>query len=80
MKRIAATLANWFLPGLGYLILGQRIIQSLLFLIGVIGLTYVEFGIKDAATSYYMPMFLSVLIMNTGFAIDAWLLGKGDAT
>ena len=79
MKPIAATIANWFLPGLGYIILGQRIVQSVLFLIGVLGLTFVEFGIKEAAAGYYLPMFVSVLVMNTGFAIDAWQLAKKNA-
>ena len=79
MKRIAATLANWFLPGLGYIILRERILQSVFFIIGLVGLTWVEFGIKEAAPSFYMPMFISVLVMNTGFAIDAWLLGKEEA-
>jgi hypothetical protein len=49
------------------------------FIIGLVGLTWVEFGIKEAAPSFYMPMFISVLVMNTGFAIDAWLLGKEEA-
>ncbi|MCO4769394.1 MAG: hypothetical protein KDA24_05135 [Deltaproteobacteria bacterium] len=76
MKPILATLANFFFPGAGYLILGQRIVRSLLFLVGVIGLTYVELNVKTAAPDYYLPMFISVLVMNTGFAIDAWLLAK----
>ena len=79
MKRITSALANWFLPGLGYIILGERILQSVLFIIGLVGLTWVEFGVKEAAPSLYLPMVFSVLVMNTGFAIDAWLLGKGEA-
>lgn len=80
MKSIAAPLANWFLPGLGYILLGQRVARSVLFLIGAIGLTYVEFGIKEAAAEYYLPMFVAVLVMNTGFAVDAWLLARKDAS
>ncbi len=79
MKRILATAFNWFLPGLGYIILGERILQSVFFIIGLVGLTWVEFGIKEAAADYYMPMFISVLVMNTGFAIDAWLLGSEES-
>lgn len=79
MKRILATALNWFLPGLGYIILGERILQSVFFIIGLVGLTWVEFGIKEAAADYYLPMFISVLVMNTGFAIDAWLLGGEES-
>lgn len=71
-KRILATAANWFLPGLGYLILGRKMLLAVAWLLGVIGLTYVEFGIKGAAPDYYLPMFVSVLVMNTAFAVDAW--------
>lgn len=78
-KRVLATALNWFLPGLGYIILGERILQSVFFIVGLVGLTWVEFGIKEAAAEYYMPMFISVLVMNTGFAIDAWLLGSEES-
>jgi hypothetical protein len=77
-RTLIATLANFFLPGAGYLILGQRIVVSVFFLVGVIGLTYVEFGIQVAAPAYYWPMFVSVLVMNTGFAIDAYRLGSSQ--
>ncbi len=71
-KRIAATTLNFFLPGAGYLVLGRKVLLAVAWLIGVIGLTYVEFGIKGAAPDYYLPMFVSVLVMNTAFAADAW--------
>ena len=35
-----------------------------------------EFGIKEVAPEYYLPMFVSVLVMNTAFAIDAYKEGK----
>jgi len=78
MKAYIATIANFFFPGAGYLILGKRIVRALLFLVGVIGLTYVELNVKTAAPELYNPMFASVFIMNIGFAIDAWLLAKSD--
>ncbi len=78
MKAYIATLANFFFPGAGYLILGKRALRALFFLVGVIGLTYVELNVKTAAPELYNPMFASVFIMNIGFAIDAWLLAKGD--
>ncbi len=71
-KRITATLTNWFLPGLGYLILGKKIALAIPWLVGMVGLTYVEFGIKEAAPEFYLPMFLSVLVVNSAFAVDAW--------
>ena len=74
-----ATLANFFFPGAGYLILGQKVPLALAWLVGVIGLTYVETAVKTAAPHLYLPMFASVFIMNTAFAVDAWRLGKAAA-
>lgn len=79
-KPVIAAALNWFLPGAGYLLIGQKIALSLAWLVGVIGLTYVEFGIKEAAPEYYLPMFASVLVMNTAFAIDAFKLAKETAS
>jgi len=75
-KVYIATLLNFFFPGAGYLVLGQKMLLAVAWLVGVIGLTYVELGIQTAAPSYYWPMFASVFIMNTAFAVDAWRLGK----
>jgi hypothetical protein len=71
-----ATIANFFFPGLGWLIIGEKQVAGVLWLAGVIGLTYVELSIQTAAPAYYWPMFLSVLVMNTGFALDVWKAGK----
>ena len=69
----AAVLANFFFPGLGYLIaVPEKRLIGVPFLIGAIGLSYVEqvaIGMEHPA---FWPMFVSVLIMNTGFAIDAY--------
>ena len=73
-----ATVANFFLPGLGYLIAGVKRGLAVLWLIGVIGLTYVEFGIQDSEPTLYGIMFASVLIMNTAFAIDVHMIAKQD--
>jgi hypothetical protein len=78
MKPIAAALTNWFLPGLGYLILGKKIPLAIAWMVALVGLTYVEFGIKVAAPEYYLPMFGSVLLMNTAFAVDAWMTAKEE--
>jgi len=67
-----AALLNFFFPGAGYLYSGRRRLLGLGWLIAAVGLTFVEFGIKGAAPTYYWPMFASVLLMNTCFAIDAW--------
>ena len=74
-RTILATLANFFLPGLGYLINGQKILRGLAFIAALIGLTYVEFSVQTAAPELYLPMFISVLVMNTAFAVDAWKEG-----
>ena len=63
---------NFFLPGLGYIVSGQRNPLGFLWLAGVIGLTIVEFGIRTSEPGYYWLMFASVLVMNTAFAIDAY--------
>lgn len=75
-RTVLATALNFFFPGAGYLVLGHKVALSLAWLAGVIGLTYVELGIQTAAPDYYWPMFVSVLVMNTAFAADAWSVGK----
>ncbi len=64
--------ANFFLPGAGYLLAGVKRGLAVLWLVGVIGLTYVEFGIRQPEPTLYNIMFASVLIMNTAFAIDVY--------
>ena len=75
-KAPIAAVANFFLPGLGYLIAGVKQGIAVLWLIGVIGLTYVEFGIRDPEPTLYNIMFASVLVMNLAFAIDVYQLAK----
>lgn len=80
MTRIwIATIANFFLPGAGYLVLGERAILAVAWLVGALGLTYVELGIQDAAPQYYWPMFASVLLINTAFAVDVFRRGRALA-
>ena len=67
-----ATLANFFFPGLGYLMLKHKVVQSVGWLIGVIGLTVVELQLQEPMPTLYWTMFASVFLMNTMFAIDAW--------
>lgn len=78
-RTVVATLLNFLFPGAGYLALGHRVPLALMWLVGVMGLTYVELGIQTAAPSYYWPMFASVFLMNTAFAIDAYRVGKAKA-
>jgi hypothetical protein len=73
-----ATLLNFFFPGAGYLVLRHRVPLALAWLVGVLGLTYVEFGIQTAAPAYYWPMFVSVLVMNVAFAVDAFRVGRAQ--
>ena len=74
-----ATALNFFFPGLGYLVLGHKAVLGVMWLLGVIGLTTVETSIKTAAPDYYLPMFVSVFVMNTAFAIDAFQVGRAKA-
>lgn len=77
-KVYAATAANFFLPGLGYLIVGAKRGIAFLWLAGVIGLTYVEFGIRDPEPTLYNIMFASVLVMNLAFAIDVYRIARSS--
>ena len=69
---IVVAAANFFLPGAGYLLAGIKQGLAVLWLAGVIGLTYVEFGIRESEPTLYAIMFASVLVMNTAFAIDVY--------
>lgn len=75
-KTTVATIANFFFPGAGYLILGVKRVLALLWLAGVIALTVVEFGIRESEPTLYGVMFAAVFVMNTAFAIDAYRTGK----
>lgn len=75
-RTLVATALNFFFPGAGYLVLGHKIPLAIAWLVGVLGLTYVELGIQTAAPDYYWPMFASVFLMNTAFAVDAWRVGR----
>ena len=75
-KPVVAAVANFFLPGAGYLIAGVKRGIAALWLIGVIGLTYVEFGIREPEPTLYGIMFASVLVMNLAFAIDVYRIAR----
>ena len=71
-KPVVAAVANFLLPGLGYLIAGTKQALGLLWLVGVVGLTWVEFGIRESEPTLWAIMFASVFVMNTAFAVDAY--------
>ena len=71
-RRTVATIANFFLPGLGYLIAGIKQTLAVGWLLGVIGLTTVEFGIRESEPGLYWLMFASVFVMNIAFAVDVY--------
>ena len=75
-KAWVAAAANFFFPGAGYLIAGVKRGLAVLWLVGVIGLTYVEFGIQESEPTLYAIMFASVLIMNVAFAVDVYRLAR----
>lgn len=70
--RWAATIANFFLPGLGYIISGHKRLLGLPFVLGMVGLTYVELSIQEPLPDLYKVMFASVFVINTAFAVDVY--------
>lgn len=70
---------NFFLPGLGYLVAKQRNPLGFLWLAGAVGLTVVEFGIRESEPNLYWLMFASVFVMNTAFAIDVYRGVRAEA-
>ena len=75
-KPVVAAALNFFFPGSGYLLNGQRKVLGLFFLAGAIGLTWVELSVKTAAPELYWPMFGAVFVMNIAFAVDAFNEGR----
>jgi hypothetical protein len=75
---------NWFLPGAGYLYNGEKpVYVSLPMIAGAAGLTYVEQfhqfeggTLREQDPTAFNVMFASVLVLNTGAAIDAWREAK----
>jgi len=69
----AAVAGNFFFPGLGYLIgVPHKRVHGVLFLLGAFGLTYVEQVAVGPGHGAFWPMFVSVFVMNTAFAYDAF--------
>jgi len=71
---------NWFLPGTGYIYNGERPVLGATLAVGAVGLTVVEQshaifgdGLKTHNPELFNLMFASVLIMNTGLAVDAFV-------
>lgn len=72
MMKWIATLTNFFLPGLGHLISGYKRFVGIGWMLGMIALTYVEFGIQKQQPTMYWIMFGAVFLINTMFAIDTF--------
>ena len=73
------TVLNFFLPGLGYIVgVPDKRVVGLFWLLGVLGLTAVEqgMGLEAGLPDAFKVMFVAVLVMNTGFAIDTFLIFK----
>ncbi len=79
-KVYLATALNFFFPGLGWLVLGRRPILGAIILVGILGLTYVEFGVQTAAPALYLPMFASVFAINTALAIECYQEGAAKVS
>jgi hypothetical protein len=71
-----ATVLSFFFSGLGYLVIGRKALLGIGWTLAALGLTYVELSIQTAAPAYYWPMFASVLVLNTCFAVDTYREGK----
>lgn len=67
-----SALLNFFFMGVGYIYNAQRVMLGSLFTAGAIGLTYVELSIQEIVPAIYWIMFVSVLVVNTAFAIDGY--------
>lgn len=67
-----AGLLNFFFPGAGYLYTGRRRALGLIFLLGAIGLTFVEQSLEPVDITLYWTMFATVFLMNTAFAVDGY--------
>lgn len=80
--RWVGTIANFFFPGLGYVVAGpphKRWVGLPMFLAMAV-LTYVELSLESAAPALYWPMFGAVFVFNTAFAADTWReLGVANA-
>lgn len=69
-----AALANFFFPGLGYLIaVPHKRAQGALWLVAAIGFTYVEQVALGPEHAAFWPMFVSVFVLNTAFAWDGFV-------
>jgi hypothetical protein len=72
MKWISA-LANFFFPGLGYLIaVPHKRVHGALWLVAALGFTYVEQVALGPDHAAFWPMFVSVFVLNTAFAYDVY--------
>ena len=73
-----AALANFFFPGVGYLIVGVKRDIAWLWLAGAVTLTFVEFGIRESEPNLYWVMFAAVFVMNIAFAIDVYRVASAQ--
>ncbi|MFT5819880.1 MAG: hypothetical protein ACI8ZM_001105 [Crocinitomix sp.] len=74
---LLAAALNFVLPGAGYLYNGQQHpLLSVGMMAGAVGLTYVEFNIKESSPDMYPIMFGSVLVLNTSISIDTFIKTK----
>lgn len=74
-----AVVANFFLPGLGYIIaVPEQRIAGVFWLLGAIGLTVVEqfMGLEQQLPDAFKLMFATVFIMNIGHALNTFMYFK----
>ena len=82
MKRpLVVGLLNFFLPGLGYIILGKRIVFGWLILVSGVGLVILSFAYDtggEMTTPDIIGAALSIL-MSFAFAYDAYQIAQEEA-
>lgn len=79
-KAWLSAILNFFFMGLGYLYNGKRLLVGLLLTAAAGGLTYVEQfhtfadgnNLQGHDSMAFSVMFVCVLVLNTGLAIDAY--------
>ncbi len=75
---VFVAIVNFLLPGLGYLIIGKRVVFGRILFVGAIfGLFYVFLSPSPEWTNMTWIGFAGGLITMSAFAYDAYTLAKG---
>jgi hypothetical protein len=67
-----AGILSFFLLGLGYLYNGKRLITGVLFTVGAVIATFVEFQLMNSDFNLFLISFAGFFLLAIGAAIDAY--------